>query len=161
MSQDNLQSGGSHGQGGFEREDMGSRPVFGFLISLAALGILVFFVVNGVFGVLDHYARAHEAPQGPMRPMLESDTRDTDAAKVASQIKQVFPEPRLESDERGEMTDFRLHEEEQLNSYGWVDQQAGTVHIPIERAMQLIAERGLPVAPAANKKSAAAAAPPK
>ena len=26
---------------------------------------------------------------------------------------------------------------EQLNSYGWVDQQAGTVHIPIERAMQL------------------------
>ena len=26
---------------------------------------------------------------------------------------------------------------EQLNSYGWVDQQAGSVHIPIERAMEL------------------------
>jgi len=29
---------------------------------------------------------------------------------------------------------------EQLNSYGWVDQQAGTVHIPIDRAMELVAQ---------------------
>jgi hypothetical protein len=29
---------------------------------------------------------------------------------------------------------------ERLGSYGWVDQQAGVVHLPIERAMQLVAD---------------------
>jgi hypothetical protein len=32
-----------------------------------------------------------------------------------------------------------------LQSYGWIDQQKGVVRIPIERAMELTAERGLPV----------------
>jgi hypothetical protein len=40
-----------------------------------------------------------------------------------------------------------LREEQQLHSYGWVDQSAGSVHIPIDQAMQLIAERGLPTTP--------------
>jgi hypothetical protein len=40
-----------------------------------------------------------------------------------------------------------LKEEQQLHSYGWVDQGAGSVHIPIDQAMQLIAERGLGTTP--------------
>ncbi len=43
-----------------------------------------------------------------------------------------------------EINDFRMQEEKTLNSYGWVDQQAGVMHIPIDRAMQLLAQRGLP-----------------
>jgi hypothetical protein len=31
-----------------------------------------------------------------------------------------------------------------LSSYGWVDREAGIVRIPIDRAMDLLAERGLP-----------------
>jgi hypothetical protein len=53
----------------------------------------------------------------------------------------------LETNERVEINDFRLKEEQTLNSYGWVDQQAGVVRIPIEHAMQLLAQRGLPNAP--------------
>jgi hypothetical protein len=154
MSEENFQSGEHEGQGGFEREDLGSRPVFGFLISLAVLGVLVYFVADGVYGFLDHYMRAHQVQQSPLRPALETDTRDTEAAKVAGRISQTFPEPRLENDERNELTGFRLREEERLNSYGWVDQPAGTVHIPIERAMQLVAERGLPMAPAPSSPAA-------
>jgi hypothetical protein len=43
----------------------------------------------------------------------------------------------------------RLHEHEDsiLNSYGWVDQKAGIVRIPIERAMDIVAQRGLPAPP--------------
>jgi hypothetical protein len=44
-------------------------------------------------------------------------------------------------------TDLRSLEagqEERLHSYGWVDQEAGIVHIPVERAMEVIAGRGLP-----------------
>jgi len=36
-------------------------------------------------------------------------------------------------------------EEKALYTYGWVDEKAGTVHIPIERAMDLLVQRGLPV----------------
>ena len=150
MSDENLQSGGLHNSEGFERQDLGARAVFGFLIGLAVVGILVYLVANGLYASLDRYQQAHEPAQNPLRPALERDTRDTQAAKVGQQVDQRFPEPRLEKDERNELTEFRQHEEERLNSYGWVDQQAGVVHIPIERAMQLVAERGLPVAPPAG-----------
>jgi hypothetical protein len=39
----------------------------------------------------------------------------------------------------------RAQEDAVLNSYGWVDRANGTVRIPIERAIELTAERGLPV----------------
>src|SRR5207247_4662310 len=55
--------------------------------------------------------------------------------------------PRFEKKDRLEIKDFRMQEEQTLNSYGWVDQQNGVVRIPIDRAMQLIAERGLPTRP--------------
>ena len=62
----------------------------------------------------------------------------------------TFPQPRLESNERFEINDFRVQEEKILNSYGWVDQQAGVVRIPIDRAMQLLVQRGLPTRPQAG-----------
>ena len=39
---------------------------------------------------------------------------------------------------------MREHNATDLNGYGWVDQPAGVVRLPIDRAMDLIAERGLP-----------------
>jgi hypothetical protein len=51
----------------------------------------------------------------------------------------------LEINERGQFRDFLVNQENQLNSYGWVDEKAGVAHIPIERAMELTAQRGLPV----------------
>jgi hypothetical protein len=40
-----------------------------------------------------------------------------------------------------------VNEEKSLYSYGWVDEKAGIVRIPIERAMDLLVQRGLPVRP--------------
>lgn len=144
MADANLQHGSN---GGFEREDMGAKEVFVFLIVLAVVGILVYIVVAGMYSFLNRYERAHQAPLNPLKQNVEIDTRDTNRARVAERIERTFPEPRLETNERSEINDFRLHEEEQLNSYGWVDKPAGVVHIPIERAMQLVAQRGLPVRP--------------
>lgn len=39
--------------------------------------------------------------------------------------------------------------QQQLQSYGWVDQAGGVVHIPIERAMELLVAQGLPARPTA------------
>jgi len=65
--------------------------------------------------------------------------------------------PRLQQSPGNEIYDFRTKENEELSSYGWVDQNAGTVHIPIEDAMRLILERGLPSR--AQDASAPAGAP--
>lgn len=127
---------------GFERSDLGSRPIFGFLISLAILGILVYYGIWGVYYVLDTYYHKHQASVSPL-VHVQKDTRLVDLGTV----EKTFPEPRLETNERTELNDFRLGEEQTLNSYGWVDQNAGVVRIPIDRAMQLIAERGLPTKP--------------
>ena len=54
------------------------------------------------------------------------------------------PEPRLQTNPRQDLSDLRAREDQLLNSYGWVDKNTGVVRIPIERAMQLIVERGLP-----------------
>jgi hypothetical protein len=49
---------------------------------------------------------------------------------------------------------FQAEEDARLRSYGWIDRQRGIIHIPIERAMDLIAQRGLPTrGPGTNNSS--------
>jgi hypothetical protein len=126
---------------GFERQDLGSRPIFGFILSLVIVGILIYYVLWGMFNFLDAFNRKHQRPVSPLAH-APADTRSVTPAMI-----QQFPEPRLEDNERTELNDFRYNEEEKLNSYGWVDQNAGIAHIPITRAMQLVAQRGLPTTP--------------
>ncbi len=68
------------------------------------------------------------------------------------------PEPRLQSSPSTDLREMRAEEDAILHSYGWVDEQAGVVRIPIERAMKLLAERGLPVRPAPEGQGGGAGA---
>jgi hypothetical protein len=133
------------GAEGFERQDLTAHAVFAFLISLLVGGVLVYFVVWGLYDFMDARQRSRQAPQGPLVKPGETDSRIVSPDEITK-----FPQPRLERNERVEINDFRLKEEQTLNSYGWVDQPAGVVHIPIERAMQLVAQRGLPTTPKAG-----------
>lgn len=54
------------------------------------------------------------------------------------------PQPRLQVEPREDLKLLRETQEQMLHNYGWVDQKAGVVRIPIERAMNLIVQRGLP-----------------
>ena len=51
---------------------------------------------------------------------------------------------RLQASERQEMIDFRAREDKTLRSYEWVDHNAGVVRIPIDQAIKLTLEQGLP-----------------
>jgi len=55
------------------------------------------------------------------------------------------PQPRLQVAPSLDLRKKRAQAELLLNSYGWVDKQAGVIHIPIEQAMKQVAQRGLPV----------------
>jgi hypothetical protein len=54
------------------------------------------------------------------------------------------PPPRLQADPAAERLSIRAAEERLLETYGWVDRRRGIVRIPIDRAMDLVAARGLP-----------------
>lgn len=125
----------------FEHQDLSPSGVYAFLGGLAVAGIVIYFVLLGLYHFMDAYERSHQPPQNPL-VKTEVDTRH-----VSPQRIQEFPQPRLETNERTEIDDFLLKEEQTLDSYGWVDQKAGVVRIPIERAMQLIAQRGLSTTP--------------
>src|SRR5438093_6365634 len=139
----------NHGNGGFEREDLGSKPIVGFIVSVVVGGVLIYYVLWGMFRFLDAYERKQQQSVSPL-VNAEQDTRDADRQTTARKVQEQFPEPRLEDNERTELNDFRYSEEEKLNSAGWVDQSAGVAHIPIDRAMEVIAQRGLPTTPQAG-----------
>lgn len=66
-----------------------------------------------------------------------------------NQLTQSFPTPRLQNDDGNQdLVDLNHREDLLLEHYSWVDQAQGKVRIPIERAMEIIAQRGLPVGPA-------------
>jgi hypothetical protein len=57
---------------------------------------------------------------------------------------QLPPPPRLQAVPAAELASVQATAQARLNGYGWADRQAGVAHIPIERAMQLQAQRGWP-----------------
>jgi len=67
-----------------------------------------------------------------------------EAPPQAAATAGAFPPPRLEAQPAVDLQKFRTSENALLDSYGWVDRNAGIARIPIDRAMQLIVERGLP-----------------
>jgi len=67
-----------------------------------------------------------------------------DARLTARSQGSEFPPPGLQVNPEFDLSKSRAAAEATLNSYGWVDRKAGVARIPIERAMQLTIERGLP-----------------
>lgn len=42
-----------------------------------------------------------------------------------------------------DIRDLRREEAQRKDSYGWIDEQKGIAHIPVDRAMETVAERGI------------------
>lgn len=147
------------GHGDYERSDIGAAGVVYFLIGLAVACLLAYVIVRGLYWYLDKRFDAAQTPVSPLVTTAPKDTRSIPpqyAGDYEKYLKEGFPAPQLETNERTELNDIRLREENTLSTYDWVDQKAGTVRIPIDRAMDLIAQRGLPV----RSQAASAAAPP-
>jgi hypothetical protein len=155
---DHTQHEDGNAHGSFEQQDLSPRTLLYFLSGLGIAIILSIVLLRGFYMFLDKRERALQPPVSPLVTKVPEDTRH-----IAPGYPQTaFPEPRLEDDERTQLNGIRLKEEQTLYSYGWVDQRAGTIHIPIDRAMDLLVQRGLPVRPQAstsNNESGNPAAP--
>ena len=142
---DDIHIDGQHEEVEFERQDLTAKPIIIFLLGLTIGCVVVALLLRGLYSYLDAYENHHEPVQSPLVQQTSADTRVVSPNAIAK-----FPQPRLETNETTEINAFRLQEEQTLNSYGWVDQQAGIMRIPINRAMELTAQRGLPTRPQAG-----------
>jgi len=118
-----------HASAGHERRDVNFRPIVGAAIGLFVSIAVAFVLVAWVF----HYLGARAARSSPTANPLTSTFG-----------RQLPPEPRLQTAPIEELRQLHAAEDAVLGTYGWTDKQAGTVRIPIARAMELLAQRGLP-----------------
>ena len=112
-----------------EESDVNIRAILGFGAGLIVVAAAVHILIFGLFGFFESREGVKVPAQYPL---------------AASQGHREPPEPRLQTDPRQDMADLRAKEDDRLGSYGWVDKNAGIVHIPIDAAMRLTLERGLP-----------------
>jgi hypothetical protein len=140
----------------YEHEDLGTRGIYAFLIGLTVSGVVIYFIIVGMYSFLDKYEHSRMTTGSPLAPLKGEMSRVTTQSEVDTLFKDNGA-PMLETDERIQFRDFLINQEDQLNSYGWVDQKAGVAHIPIQNAMDLIVQRGLPVYPPAGAAAASTA----
>ena len=72
---------------------------------------------------------------------LETKLSPPVTALVRAQAPTEPPEPKLQANPQVDMRMMREKEETVLNHYAWVDPNRGVVRIPIDRALDLVAER--------------------
>ena len=112
----------------YELTDIHAWHVFltgaGILVGTWILIALIYFF----YAFLTHYRLETTSP-GP--------------ARAAGRVLQP-PEPRLEVSPPKDLARLRALEDATLTGYFWKDRQQGTVTIPIERAIQLLGQRGIP-----------------
>jgi hypothetical protein len=84
---------------------------------------------------------------------------DPPRAPLGQEPGRVPPEPRLQTEPFADIHRQRDEERRLLSSYGWVDERTGVVRIPIERAKELLVEKGLPVAEGASPSPGAVPSP--
>jgi hypothetical protein len=121
---------------GYETRDANAKWIFGIVAFLLIAGLIMHFVLAGVMERLGKTAYPTDALNG---------TRRGPEATLQAQAG-----PRLQISPAVDLKNFRAGEEAELNSYGWIDRTAGVVRIPVERAMDLLLQRGLPVRSGTN-----------
>jgi len=143
---------------GYEKSDVNVHGLIIFVASLAIFLVVFFVFCFGMGKVINNEIEKHDGPEtkwnqttdlkGVKGNMLTPNT--VMEQQKLSQMTQNFPSPRLQTDDGNqEIADMHAREDLLLEHYSWVDKGQGKVRIPIERAMELIAQRGLPVAPGA------------
>jgi hypothetical protein len=116
------------GGGGYEKKDADVRLLAWLLAGLLGACLLVVALT----GLLTRHLVEREARRSPAPSTLAGTRSD------------VPPEPRLQNSPFDDLKRLHAEEEKALNSYGWVDRKARIARIPIERALEIASQGGLP-----------------
>jgi hypothetical protein len=117
---------------GYERSDANPSGVVRWAVWLIAVLVVVFISMAGLF---DFYGKVQSLGK-PASPF--------ENARV------LPPAPRLQVEPRADLHAYCLAQAKLLNTYGWADEHNGVVRIPVDRAMELTLQQGLPARTAAE-----------
>jgi hypothetical protein len=141
---------------GYEITDVNVNGIVVFLASLGAFVAVFFVFCFGMGKVINTAILKSDGPPNKWnmigaQPQGKRQDLTSNAVMEQNQLNQMvqrFPTPRLQTDDGNqEIAEMHTREDLLLDNYTWVDRTSGKVRIPISRAMQIIAEHGLPVAP--------------
>ncbi len=119
----------------YETRDVKVRPLAVSLVGLIVALVASYLLVLGIFRLFSASKAAEDASADPVA-----------VQRAALPPEQRLPaQPRIQADPAGEYDLLRRREDEMLTTYGWVDRPAGVVRIPVDQAMKLVLEQGLPV----------------
>ena len=111
-----------------EERDIQVRLIVLSGVGLVIVTAIVLLVADWLF---DDFAASRVKVQGPLAPLAET--------------RPLPPEPRLQVAPAQDLQQMRAAEDAVLSSYGWVNEAAGFVRIPIDCAIERVVEQGLPV----------------
>jgi hypothetical protein len=143
---------------GYEVTDVSVQGVVVFLVGLfISVGVFFIFcfgmgkVINNALIKRDGPPDKWHAPNAETGKLKNMESNPAGEQIQLQQLTQNFPTPRLQRDDGNQdVVDLHRREDLLLDHYSWVDQSKGKVRIPIERAIELIAQRGLPVQPSST-----------
>ena len=157
------QSGG-HIKEGHQESDISVKGVVWSGVVLAVGGVIAFVLMIFMIHGLETYEKNHEAKMTPMEQQLHDQREEPQEGcgkavpayegeikpapdwygrgKMEDHLSRTIKTPRLQYDDEHDMQIFRGSEEQWLNSTG--KSSDGNIHIPVSRAMDILAQRGLP-----------------
>jgi hypothetical protein len=120
---------GAHGEpgSGYERRDANLAALLQFGFWMAVVIVITLFGMRWTF---DYFMRVQTAGV-PASPFVTA--------------RQLPPSPRLQAEPHQDLKDYCEQQQREVNTYGWVDKRLRVVRIPIDRAMDLVLQNGLPI----------------
>ena len=112
-----------------EESDVNVSAILRYGLGLAVIAVVIHVFLWWLLGI---YERQHERAQTQVYPM------------AAGQQNRLPPSPRFQENPQQELQDLRAKQRALLDGYGWVSKETGIARIPIEDAMKMVVERGLP-----------------
>ena len=103
------------------------KGILGFALALIVLAAVVHLVLAFV---MQQFSKEESKLQNQRPPLFA--------------LPVDVPTPHLQGNPAAELSRLKTQSLEQLNTYGWVNPEAGIAHIPIDRAMDILARSGLP-----------------
>ena len=131
----------------FETADVHPATIYWYLGALAVAVILSYIVCIFVLRVTTKIAVDYDTPPPAIRQEMGSFLR-----RVAARAAAAGRAGTYRTDPQADLRNKNAADNAANETTGWIDQNAGIAQIPVSEAMKIIAEKGLPGAPASAEK---------
>ena len=139
-----------------EKSDVNVRALIWTVIITVGISAVSFVAIWYMFRILESRQRAEVTAATPLTSMQRPADMSVPKEQPLLQPFQRRAEdlPPYADTPVIDLQKMRMNEETALSSYAWIDQQKGTVRIPLEEAKKIALQKGFPVQPPEGRPEA-------